>query len=236
MSESANPSTIQTVDEVRYVAFCDILGFSGQLLTNFEKVLEAYTNFAETLSPFAVAEVNVTMYSDAILITGVALPKVLVAVQNLWFLALSRDLMIRGGIAKGRYWEQRRDAHLLVVSDALVRAVKLEREVRVPAVVLADDIEIPDAYWQQRFVHGPIYTALLHFRDRNIVNPFNPLWFTSAGVRARNLMEESPVHKDKYLWFLALHQAVASDQPLIPEDVFARFLRAGILKRTEPLH
>ena len=91
------------------------------------------------------------MYSDAILITAMSLARVLQAAQGLWFFALANNFMIRGAITKGRYWEQRRGNDLLVASDALVRAVKLEKSVGIPAVVIADDVEIPDAYWLARF-------------------------------------------------------------------------------------
>jgi hypothetical protein len=222
------------MNETRYVAFCDILGFSDRILNNFDGTLQAYREFADMMANPVVEEAQTTIYSDAILITGASLVKVLSAVQSVWFFALTHNLMIRGALTKGRYWEERRDNHLFVVSDALVRSVKLERSVGVPAVVVADDVEIPDNYWLLRFRNGPFGTPLLHFRDRNIVNPFNIMWGVSAASRARELMNENPAHKDKYLWFLALHKAVADGQELIPPDIFARFLREGTLKRAEP--
>jgi hypothetical protein len=33
-----------------------------------------------------------------------------------------------------------------------------------------------------------------------------PGWYRSAGGRAQSLMDESPIHKDKYLWFRVLHK------------------------------
>ena len=94
--------------------------------------------------------------------------------SQVWFLALMHDLMVRGAVAKGRYWEQRQGNHMLVASDALARAVKLEKSVGVPAVVIADDVEIPDALWFHRFQNGGLFlTPILHCRDRNIINPFN---------------------------------------------------------------
>ena len=217
--------------DIRYVGFCDILGFSNRILTDFDGTLKIYRQFGVSLSGLPVKGAQVTMYSDAILITGESLGWVLSAVQNLWFVALMHDLMIRGAITKGRYWEQREGNHLLVASDAVVRAVKLERSISVPAVFIADDVEIPDELWLNRFHRGLFETPLLHFRDRNIVNPFNTFWFRSAAVRASQLMADSPSHRDKYLWFLALHKAVSNGQELIPPDVFMRFLRDGILKR-----
>lgn len=199
-------------------------------MADFDATLKVYQSFGNDMSSLPFTEVEVTLYSDAILITGRSLDRVLVAVQNLWFRALANDLMIRGAITKGRYWEQRQGNHLLVASDALVRAVKLEKAVGVPAVVIADDVEIPDNYWLKRFVNGTFGTPLLHFRDRNIVNPFSLMWGASAANRASELMATSPEHRDKYLWFLALHKAAANGQELIPPEVFARFLRDGVLK------
>lgn len=147
--------------------------------------------------------------------------------------ALVQNLMILGAVTQGRYWEQRSGRHLFVVSDALVRAVKLERSVGVRAVVIADDVEIPDKYGLLRFASGPFGTPSLHFRDRYIVNPFNMMWGQSAASRARQLMRESPTHRDKYLWFLALHKAVVDNLELIPPDAFGRFVRDGTLTRTQ---
>jgi hypothetical protein len=217
---------------VQYVAYCDILGFSNRILTDFDNTLKTYREFGKLVcggGPFK--EVKTTMYSDAIVITATSLVRVLQAAQGLWFFALANNFMLRGAITQGRYWEQRSGNNLLVASDALVRAVQLEKSVGVPAIVIADDVEIPDAYWLARFQAGPYVTALLHFRDRNIVNPFNLMWGVSAATRASILMGENPQHKDKYLWFIALHEAVASGQELlIPPPVIKRFMEQGILK------
>ena len=218
----------------RYVGFCDILGFSSRILADFKGTLEIYKGFANTFSGVPIEEVQVTIYSDAILVTGKSLGRVSCAIQNLWFVALAHDLMIRGAITKGRYWQQRHGDHMLVASDALVRAVKLERSVSIPAVVIADDLEIPEQVWLNRFANGLFLTPILHFRDRNIVNPFNIMWFRSAATRASQLMAASPSHRDKYLWFLALHEAVGNGQELIPPAVLARFVRDGILVRKVP--
>lgn len=218
--------------DTRYLAYCDILGFSAKILNDFDNTLKAYQEFSKQMSGPAsnVKDVQTTMISDGIMITAMSLARVLVATQHLCFWALAHDFMIRGAITKGRYWEQRQGNHLFVASDALARAVKLERSVGVPAVVVADDVEIPDNYWLARFQHGPFVTALLHFRDRNIVNPFNLMWGRSAKNRASILMAEHPEHKDKYLWFLALYDAVAGNEQLVPPNVLNRFVEQGILQ------
>ena len=215
---------------MKYVAFCDILGFSNKVFVDFDATLEVYKRFGERLEPELFEKrVNLTMYSDAILMTADDLPKLLGAVQVLWFIAMTENLMIRGGIAYGKYWERRHGNHLMVVSDALVRAVKLESTVGVPAVVLADDIQLGLDAWIPRLVDGPFATPLLHFRDRNIVNPFSVIWGTSAATRASMMMDESPAHKDKYLWFLALYKAVSSDTPLIPPAILHEMIEKKLL-------
>src|SRR5258707_13548206 len=90
-----------TVDN-RYVGFCDILGFSNRILADFEGTLEIYKAFGNTMSSLPVKEVEVTMYSDAILITGNSLGRESSAFQSLWFIALANDLMIRAAITKVR--------------------------------------------------------------------------------------------------------------------------------------
>lgn len=221
----------------RYVAFCDILGFSDMALYEFDETLEATKKLAGLISNMDLIKFNakITMYSDSILVVGKNLIDVLRAVQGIWFFALASDFMIRGAITKGRYWETRTDKNLFVVSDALVRAVKLEKQVSVPAVVIADDVDIPEELWYAQFAPDPqgmgiVVTSLLHFRDRNIVNPFNRFWLLSAGGRAKQLMEKYPVHKDKYLWFIALHQAVTNRHQLVPQEIFEKLIQSGVVK------
>lgn len=230
-TEGETHSETQTED--RFVAFCDILGFSNSVMSDFDGTLAFYDDFGRLMSesPFSNPDVKVAMYSDSIMITSATLGAMLQAVQTLLFFALSSRFMIRGGIARGRYWERRQRNDLLVISDALIRAVALEKAVSFPAVVLADDIEIPDEYWFPQFAseNGVVTTPLLHFRDRNIVNPFNAFWLLTAGTRARSLMAESPKHRDKYLWFLALHQAVTDRRTLVPPQVIDRLVREGVI-------
>ena len=199
-------------------------------MTDFERTLELYKEFGNSLSNLPLADVQVTMYSDSILTTSKSLGKLLQAVQSLLFISLARQFVVRGAITKGRYWEQKKGNNLLVASDALVRAVKIENEIGIPAVVITDDIEIPDSYWAYRFAEGVFATPLLHFRDKNIVNPFNNYWFKSAAIHLSRMMANSPSHKEKYLWFLALYEEVKNDQVLVPQDAIKRLIDMGLLK------
>lgn len=213
-----------------YLAFCDILGFSAMVLSDFENTLSLYRDFGNTLAGADyLNDVEITMYSDSVLITGQDLYRVASAVQILSFIALSQNFMIRGAITYGKYWEKKTERSLMVASDALIRAVNLESSIGIPAVAIADDIEINDLVWARFFADGPFSTPIFHYRDRNIVNPFNHFWFASAGNRAQQLLEEHPRHKDKYLWFLALHTAVASGKNLTPDGKQEQLVAEGIL-------
>lgn len=232
----ANPEVEIEPTRERYVAYCDILGFSNMVASEFDETIQATKKLADLLSGMEEMQldVKITMYSDSILVVGERLRDVLNAVQGLWFFALASDFMIRGSITKGRYWEMRTNSALVVISDALVRAVQLEKQVSIPAVVIADDVEIPEELWYTQFAPDPsgagtIVTSLLHFRDRNIVNPFNRYWLLSAGARANRLMQKYPKYKDKYLWFIALHQAVTNRHQLVPQEIFEKLVRSGMV-------
>lgn len=231
--------------EKKYVAFCDILGFKNAVARDIKSTISLYRDFVRQAGLVAnsINETKITIYSDSILIVGNNLAPVLSTVQLLWSSALRHNFLIRGGVAYGDYWSEEKDGHFFVVSEALVHAVKLEASVSVPAVVLADDIDIPEMMWSSRFSKTnsdgtynasekflPIFQMpLLHFRDRNIVNPFHKYWFASDGINVRQMLETHPDHKVKYNWFLALEQAVANDKALIPEVLFEKWVAEGNL-------
>jgi hypothetical protein len=131
------------IPDDRYVAFCDILGFSNRIEQDFEGTPRLYDSFASFWVKLDITGVETCVYSDAVLITSGSLPSIISAVNALWFCAQTQSFIIRGGIAKGRYWERRVGSSLFVTSDALVRAVKIEKSIGSPMVALADNIEVP---------------------------------------------------------------------------------------------
>jgi hypothetical protein len=245
-NEPSTEEIQEPIIEKKYVAFCDILGFSAAVTKDIKATISLYREFINHAlnASSNIDKAKITIYSDAILIVGDNLAPVLSTIQQLWFAALSHDYLIRGGVAFGDYWSEEKDGHFFVVSDALVQAVNLEASVSIPAVVLADDIEIPEMMWAHRFRNAnndgtfdtsekgfrPIFLMpLLHFRDRNIVNPFNSYWFASAKNRVNQMLDAHPEHKIKYNWFLALGQAVDEDKALIPEWLFEKWVNEGML-------
>ena len=217
---------------MKYVGFCDVLGFSSAVLTDFDATISLYQEFRRDIRNMPFSErAQVSIYSDSILVVSDELPAVLHTIVTLSWVALLRNWLIRGGVAYGRYWEEKESGNLFVVSDALVKAVALEKAVKVPAVVISDDISLGIDAWVPRFEHGVFKTPLLHFQGLNMVNPFNTYWFASAEMRAKQLLEAHPNHRDKYEWFLALVEAVAKDEILIPELAFTRMIELGILEQ-----
>jgi len=216
---------------MKYVGFCDILGFSSAVLKDFDATVAVYQEFRSSVRqwPFP-SRARVSVYSDSILVVGDELPPVLHTIIALQWAALLHDWVIRGGVAYGRYWEESEDGNLFVVSDALVRAVAIEKSIKVPAVAVSEDIPLGIEAWVPRFQHGIFKAPLLYFQGLTIVNPFNSYWFTSAKMRAKNLLDTHPDHKEKYEWFLSLAQAVERDDVLIPEFALARMLELGILQ------
>lgn len=227
------PNDISLETTMRYVAFCDVLGFSNAVVHDFERTISVYSDFMVRMRDWPFPnKAEVSIYSDSILIVSDDLSAVMYAVKNLWFATLTQDWLIRGGIAYGRYWEHRENGNLFVVSDALVRAVKLESTISHPAIGFSPEVDLTLAPWISRFEQGVLVAPILHFQGLTFVNPFNPFWFQSARTRVRQLLQRFPRHEAKYNWFLNLADAVDEHHALVPEDVWNELIRLGILQWT----
>ncbi|MGA8146800.1 MAG: hypothetical protein WB870_04395 [Gallionellaceae bacterium] len=216
---------------MKYVAFCDVLGFSNAVLNDFDASIVVYQEFKKKVLEWPLSsKAAVAVYSDSILVVSDDLPSVLHAVNALHWVSLVHDWLIRGGVAYGRYWQERDGENLLVVSDALVRAVALEKSVKIPAVAISEEIILGIEAWVPRFQHGILSAPLLFFDGRAIVNPFNRYWFASAVMRAKELLDKHANHREKYEWFLSLAKAVGQDDVLVPDSALAKMLELGILQ------
>lgn len=216
---------------MKYVGFCDVLGFSSAVINDFDATIALYQQFRSDVKkwPFT-SKAKVSVYSDSILVVSEELPAVVNTIVALNWAALLQDWLIRGGIAYGRHWEVKEDGNLFVVSEALVKAVALEKSVKVPAVVVSEEILLGVEAWIPRFEHGPFKAPLLHFDGRSLVNPFNEYWFVSAAMRTKRLLELHPQHCEKYEWFLSLIEAIKKDEILVPDAALAEMLKLGILQ------
>lgn len=217
---------------MKYVGFCDVLGFSSAVLQDFDATIALYQQFREHVRNWPFSErAEVSVYSDSIVVVADELSTLLHTIVALNWVALMQDWLVRGGVAYGKYWEEKEGGNIFVVSDALVHAVSLEKTVKVPAVVVSDDINLGIEAWVPRFEYGVFKAPLLHFQGLNLVNPFNSYWFASAGIRVKRLLDVHPDHKTKYEWFLSLVEAVARGDPLVPDSALARMLELGVLQK-----
>lgn len=215
---------------LKYVAFCDVLGFSHAVETDFDVTILLYKTYQARLTDWPFPEkVDVSMYSDSILLVCDELAPLLYAVQSLWFATLHNDWLIRGGIAYGKYWEDRSNGNLFVVSDALVRAVRLESTIKHPCVALSPEIDIPLSIWFARFEHGLFNMPLLHHDGLNVVNPFNKFWFVSARNRVEQMKSMWPEHSSKYDWFLRLGDEVEKEELLTPSTAIDEMLEKKLI-------
>ena len=216
---------------MRYVAFCDVLGFANAVQERFEEIIEAYNQFTQLMDKWPFPKtVEVCVYSDSILIVSDELDPLLNAVQSLSFATLGHNLLIRGGIAYGKYWQRRENGNLFVVSDALVRAVKLESAIKIPGVAFSPEVEIPIGAWIPHFEEEIFLSPVLHFNGITVVNPFNNFWFASAKNRVARMLDRFPEHSKKYAWFLELAAAVERRDVMVPSLVIEMLLTEGLIK------
>lgn len=221
MQERSNIFDRTTVAE-RYVAFVDILGFGSRVLTDFNDLLDSFEKIlrsARLVETFKPESVRMTVYSDSFLVVSPTLGPLVAATQALHMQTLIHDCLIRGGIAYGRHIEAPQPPHLFVASEALTRAATIEKTVRHPCVAIHPDIELPDDWWPRNIPN--LHRGILYFGGQTIVNPCNGAWGQSAGTRVAQMLDNRPHHRDKYEWFLELHQAIFSPVPMIPPRFFS---------------
>jgi hypothetical protein len=219
---------------MKYVGFCKVLGLPSAILSNFEATFAIFDQFRnDTRNWLPHSRSRVSIYSESIIVVGNELPSVIRTIAALQWAALNHGQLIRGGVAYGRYFEESEDGDIFIVSDALVQAAAIQKSVKAPAVAISKDIHIDIEAWLPRFEFGVLNAPLLHFQELTIVNPFNAAWFTSAVHRVKQLVTDHPKYQDKYEWFLALADALARNDVLVPESVLLRIEELGIIKRRE---
>ena len=160
----------------RFVAFCDILGFGSMVESSVDQAIVMYEQLMEDVREENLEEtVALSVYSDSILMVAESLPPFLRSVQHMWMRTLTNGWLMRGGISHGSYWRKKHDGHLFVVSDALVRAVRIEGSVSYSAIAISREIELTLPYWVPRFEHGIFVAPVLHFRTSDFRKPVQPL-------------------------------------------------------------
>lgn len=203
--------------ENRYVALLDILGWGHRIISDFSGTLRLYDELTQSARSVGQGVApSVRFFSDSILVVAHECQSILTMANALSFVALSHDCLLRGGIAFGRHVELGAPGELTVLSEPLVHAAHLEKTVGVPCVAIHSSALPPNLRTQELAQVPVLYRSLLFFEGRWIVNPFNLMWYTSAGTRARLLRDQFPEHREKYQWFIGLHDAVGRGAKLVP--------------------
>lgn len=199
-----------------FLAFIDLLGFSHRVETDFNETLSLYDELTTELRTAGLFEgrVQLSVISDSIIITSPTLRDVVTASSLTWPTITRYDFMARGGIASGLHVEASSDGNRLMVSQALVRAVKKEHVVRHPCVALTNIVPPPEAFAPTD--PSNFTRAILWYEGEWIVNPLNLFWGRSAVERVQGLQRRFPTHHEKYQWFLDLCAAIFSPRALIP--------------------
>jgi hypothetical protein len=102
MTDLEQPAIFNVSDsQVRHVAFLDILGFSAKVLSDFQGTVALYTELVKrwhTLTRAnAYLQVQLTIYSDSIILICEELPPLLQAITSLYMITMSLSCMLRGG-------------------------------------------------------------------------------------------------------------------------------------------
>lgn len=220
--------------ENKYVAFCDILGFSDAVTNRFDEVIELYAKFKEKLAGYPeLSLLKTSIYSDSIIIVGDRLIDVAKTVQILLWHTLLNGWIIRGGIGYGKHWLQSDENNLLVVSQALVNAVNIEKAIKIPVIAISNDIPLTfEDYWKFAFVTDFFLFPIIHHKGVNIINPFNQYWFNSAETNFNKLKEKYPEQSEKYNYLLGLVKAKKENESFVPQIILDDLLAKGMIGKS----
>jgi hypothetical protein len=184
-----------------YVAFIDILGFGQQVLDNFDQTLDVYE---EIINDCFYLErwrttVKLNIYSDSIIMVSVNIEPLIEMAVMVELTALKNYYLVRGGIGLGKHIENNQNGNVYMISEALVNAVRLEKEIKMPCIVLHSSIKLPDT-----ILADPRRLIIL-YEDKYVLNPF----WNSKDLRDSliTMAAEAKRDKDKYEWLLRFYDA-----------------------------
>lgn len=205
--------------KVFFVAFIDILGFGQKVQDDFKEARRDYNMLIDHMSLInssKILKVTIRMISDSIYITGENPSEVIeTAHYAQQGILLSCNWLYRGAIAAGPHQELNYNGNLYIVSEPLVNAIKTEKTIKKPCIVLH-----PSAVPNQLIYNGAITNCertILFYDGQWIVNPFNIIWGLSAAERVKELKRTYPKFVKTYDWFLELYNAVKSEEILLPD-------------------
>lgn len=229
-----------TSASTRFVAFLDVLGFSGRVCESWEETVDAYqalmgeldvlrevgrpqilgaekmSQLREFLDGAAIErlqqgwQATIRLISDSIVIVGPNLIGVTLAAQFVQQRAALAGFLVRGGLAYGRHLDFESEVHVPTVSEALIRAVAAERRQPFPRVILDDSV----VALRSSFDPSSDLNSLLLFGDGFwFVNPFSPMWGCSMlghVEQVRDLYSNAET-RPRYDWLLDLGDSLRSE-------------------------
>jgi hypothetical protein len=201
---------------VAYVAVIDVLGFGRQIEDDFTTALDTYRKILHGVEILEGHDISLSIYSDTILVSSQNFLPLVKTVQTLYMVTLFANCLMRGGIGYGLHVDQESGANTFVVSQALNRAMEVEKQIKYPCVTLHSSVSVPDIFWLEEA--DTLLRPLLYFEKITLVNPFNAMWGVSARNRVEKMSEQYPEHREKYDWFLRLHDAVMRREALVPPE------------------
>jgi hypothetical protein len=153
-------------------------------------------------------------------------------VQTLLWRTLRYNWVVRGGIAYGKHWKESDENNLYVVSEALVKAVTIEKTIKHPIIAISNEIKLGLEYWLYGFNHSVFDLPIIHYDNSNIVNPFNNYWFKSAELKLNELKSKHAKHADKYEYFLKMIEDIKNHKEFVPKYIIDDLLEKKVIRKS----
>jgi hypothetical protein len=206
-----------------YVGYVDILGFSDVVMRDFDRAKYIYEEILKDVALVPAGgwqihpvDVEISALSDTFVLVSDSLQEVANWSSSVLIGAMRQLMLVRGSIAYGKHVQQNAHMsgksrhHVLVVSEALVRAATDERDRKTPPCGITLHESIPSDAIATLDADARSYTAsqrAILFRDgRWITNPFDPASIHWAEPVLRRMLDDhrGSVHELKYQWLLDL--------------------------------
>lgn len=184
-----------------YVAFIDILGFGQQVLDAFDQTLDVYEEIINDC--FYLGKwhdtVKLNIYSDSIILVSARIEPIIEVAVMVELTALKNYYLVRGAIGFGKHIENTQNGNVYMISEALVNAVRLEKEIKMPCIVLQSSIKIPDT------VIADPRRLVVNYESKYILNPF----WESKDLRDSLIAMAAAAKRDKnkYDWLIRFYDA-----------------------------
>ena len=149
----------------RYVGFVDILGWGDKVKTDFAAALELYDNLINIFEmPPEIDDGSFSMriVSDSIMLICSKVTPIAMACNLLQHGALAYDCLLRGGIAFGKHIELVHKNNYYVLSEPLVHAAMLEKQIKAPCIAFHPSA-IPQFDYEELLSASPFMRLILYF-------------------------------------------------------------------------